>query len=200
MLAFSIADGAIPSNDGRGYVLRRVLRRAVRYADLIGIKDVFLGGLIDTLISTVKDSYPEIENKKSHIINTLSREEELFRNTLEKGLVKFDDMIFQRKGSKSFSGKDAFKLYDTYGFPIDLTRLLCEEKDIVVNEAEFNEQMAVQKEQSKKLDKFKYDEENIDWIGVKEGLNPIFVGYDKMSAKSNIESYFEKEGLVYIVL
>ena len=200
MLAFSIADGAIPSNDGRGYVLRRVLRRAVRYADLIGIKDVFLGDLVDTLISTVKGSYPEIEDKKSHIVNTLSREEDLFRNTLEKGLVKFDEIISQSKGNKNFSGKDAFKLYDTYGFPVDLTRLLCDEKNIVIDESEFDEQMAVQKKQSKKLDKFKYDEENIDWIGIKEGLNPIFVGYDKMSAKSKIESYFEKEGLVYIVL
>ena len=200
MLAFSIADGAIPSNDGRGYVLRRVLRRAVRYADLIGIKDIFLGDLIDTLISTVKGSYPEMEDKKSHIINTLSREEELFRNTLEKGLVKFDEMISKRKGSKIFSGKDTFKLYDTYGFPVDLTRLLCEEKNILINEEEFDEQMTVQKKQSKKIDKFKYNEENIDWIGTKEDLDSIFVGYDKMFADGEIKRYCEKEDLTYIVL
>ena len=87
MLSFSIADGVIPSNDGRGYVLRRVLRRAVRYGDLIGIKEPFLNLLVDDLIPLMGDTYPEIQDKKEHIKNTLKREEELFRNTLEKGIT-----------------------------------------------------------------------------------------------------------------
>ena len=200
MLAFSIADGAIPSNEGRGYVLRRVLRRAVRYADLIGIKDVFLGDLVDTLISTVKGSYPEISDKKSHIMQTLSREEELFRNTLEKGLAKFDQIVSKKRNEKLFSGSDAFKLYDTYGFPVDLTRLLCEERSIDLDEDGFNKNMDIQRDSSRKVDKFKVNEDELAWIGSNDGLNSVFVGYERMSADATIKLYCKTEKFSYVVL
>ncbi|MAV63906.1 MAG: alanine--tRNA ligase [Candidatus Marinimicrobia bacterium] len=198
MLCFSMADGAIPSNDGRGYVLRRVLRRAVRYGDLIGIKNCFLSSLVDSLISTVDKFYPEIKSKKDFIVKTLDREEDLFRNTLEKGLVKFDEIAL--KSNKKFSGRSAFKLYDTYGFPFDLTKLLCSEKNMQVNENEFKEEMEKQKIKSKKLKKDSFEIQNIDWISKTEKIETNFIGYNCFKADCNMLAYCKISDKYYIVL
>ena len=198
MLSFSIADGVIPSNDGRGYVLRRVLRRAVRYGDLIGIKEPFLNLLVDDLIPLMGNTYPEIQDKKEHIKNTLKREEELFRNTLEKGLIKFDD--FTSRSNKTLAGSDVFKLYDTYGFPIDLTKLLCDEKDILIDRDGFEKEMKKQKDSSRDSQKFKYNSSNIDWISQTDDLSCEFIGYSESKVKTSIKAYFQDKDIYYFLL
>ena len=200
MLAFSIADGAIPSNDGRGYVLRRVLRRAVRYGDLLDIKEPFLHLLIDGLIDTIGSSYPEISDKKSHIAKTLNREEEAFRRTLDKGLDKFEEVVEKNKGKKIFSGKDSFRLYDTYGFPIDLTRILCDEKNMKLDEDAFNKLMIEQKERARKSQKFSYNKESLNWECFKDDIVTKFVGYEKISLDTEIVSCAKSQGLFYVEL
>ena len=200
MLSFSIADGAIPSNDGRGYVLRRVRRRAVRYGDLLGIKKPFLSLLVDDLISLMGSAFPEIKDKKEHIKNTLEREETLFRNTLERGLVKFEEYATLDGKAKKLSGNDAFKLYDTYGFPLDLTKLLCNEKDISIDENSFNKAMLKQKEASKKSKKFNYTDSNIKWTNKNEKLNTKFLAHSKYKINAKIQAFHKEKDLFYIVL
>ena len=200
MLSFSIADGAIPSNEGRGYVLRRVLRRAVRYGDLLGIKNPFLSLLVDDLISLMGSAFPEIKDKKEHIKNTLEREETLFRNTLERGLVKFEEYTSLDGNRKKLSGNDAFRLYDTYGFPLDLTKLLCDEKDILIDENAFNQSMLKQKENSKKSKKFNYIDSNINWTTKNEKLNTEFLAHSKSNISAKIQAFYKDKDLSYVVL
>ena len=120
---FLISDGVMPSNEGRGYVLRRLIRRAARHGRLLGIKDLFLANLSQTVIEESKDGYPELEEKKAFILNVLSQEETKFDKTIDQGLSILGDMKDEMKknGTTVLSGEDAFKLYDTYGFPLDLT-------------------------------------------------------------------------------
>ena len=200
MLSFSIADGAVPSNEGRGYVLRRVLRRAVRYGDLLGIKDPFLHLLVDELIATIGDSYPEISDKKQHILKTLNREEDSFRKTLDKGLIKFEEMFKSSAGSKVFSGENSFKLYDTYGFPVDLTRILCNEKNIKIDEAEFDSLMERQKDRARNSQKFDYNQNNIKWKVINDISSTDFLGYDKDIVETEISSYASVGEMLYIEL
>ena len=141
---FMICDGVIPSNEGRGYVLRRLLRRAARHGRLLGIKDMFLNTVCDAVIAENKDAYPELIEKQDLIKKIISVEEENFGKTIDKGLKMLDEII--ASGVKTVSGEDAFRLYDTYGFPLDLTRDILEEKGIAVDEDRFAELMKEQKE------------------------------------------------------
>ena len=197
MLAFSIADGAIPSNEGRGYVLRRVLRRAVRYGDLLGIKNPFLSDLIPDLILLMGKTFPEIIDKKKHIQETLLREEMLFRNTLDRGLIKFEEFTSDKN---KLSGSDAFKLYDTYGFPLDLTKLLCKEKNILVDEIGFDKNMSNQKKTSKKSNKHEYHKKDFKWTSMNDDLSSNFVGYDRYHTKTKLKAFTKVNDDYYLVL
>jgi len=190
MLCFSIADGAIPSNEGRGYVLRRVLRRAARFGRNLGMKKEFLYKLVDSVIDVMGDSYAEIKDKESHIKNVIKAEEESFGQTLDKGLEVFDSII-NDLDKDIILGKDAFKLYDTYGFPIDLTRLMAKEKSISIDEKGFLECMTQQKERSRSQSDFRVTENNIDWISSNDNSTSIFVGYSDVTSDAKIIKFRE---------
>ena len=144
---FMISDGIMPTNEGRGYVLRRIIRRAARHGRLLGIEGEFLAGLAETVIEGSKDGYPELEEKKDFILNVLTQEEHKFNKTIDQGLNILADMEkeIEKSGKKELSGADAFKLYDTYGFPIDLTKEILEEKGFTVDEEGFKAAMEEQK-------------------------------------------------------
>ena len=140
MLSFAIADGAMPSNEGRGYVLRRILRRAARFGRMLGKKDPFLYKLVDHVIEVMGESFPELVDKKIHIEKVIESEESSFNSTLERGLIHFEKYISKHNGD-IIPGEEAFKLYDTYGFPLDLTQLMAREKGLDVDEIGFHKNM-----------------------------------------------------------
>lgn len=187
---FLISDGVMPSNEGRGYVLRRLIRRAARHGRLLGIKDLFLANLSQTVIEESKDGYPELEEKKAFILNVLSQEEAKFDKTIDQGLSILNDMKadMQKAGTKVLSGSDAFKLYDTYGFPLDLTEEILAESGMTLDEVGFMEAMQEQKDKARKARKV------TNYMGadvtVYESIDPsvtsTFVGYDRLSHTSKI--------------
>ncbi|MGN0327762.1 MAG: alanine--tRNA ligase [Lachnospira sp.] len=189
-VTFMVSDGIMPSNEGRGYVLRRLLRRAARHGRLLGIQGRFLSKLCETVIEGSKDGYPELEEKKEFIIKVISEEEDKFNKTIDQGLSILADMEkdLESANSKVLSGADAFKLYDTYGFPIDLTKEILEEKNIVIDEEGFNKAMNEQREMARKARK------TTNYMGadatVYDEINPeitsVFVGYDKLVNESEI--------------
>ena len=200
MLCFSIADGAIPSNDGRGYVLRRVLRRASRFGRNLGMKDIFLYKLVDAVISVMGDSFPEIEEKKKHIINVIKSEEESFNQTLDNGLDVFETIVKNLSSNDLLSGSDAFKLYDTYGFPFDLTKLMAKEKNIKVDEVGFDKCMKEQKQRSRSQSDFNIVEEGISWVEIENIEKSNFVGYDQTTSKSSIIKYRALNDDIYEII
>ena len=147
-VTFMISEGIMPSNEGRGYVLRRLLRRAARHGRLLGIKDRFLTKICETVINESRDGYPELEEKKDYIFKVLTTEEDNFYKTIDQGLVILNDMEEKliSEGKKVLSGEDAFRLYDTYGFPVDLTKEILEEKGLIVDEDGFNAAMEIQRQ------------------------------------------------------
>ena len=148
-LTFAIADGAIPSNEGRGYVLRRILRRASRWGRKLDMKEPFMYRLVQTLIDSMGDVFPEIGEHQQHIERVIKSEEESFNQTLDRGLEVFERAVEDVKRSKVFPGEIAFKLYDTFGFPLDLTQLLCTERGLSVDLAAFTQLMEEQRERSR---------------------------------------------------
>ena len=195
MLCFSIADGAIPSNEGRGYVVRRVLRRASRFSRMLGMKKEFLYKLIDSVIEIMGDSYLEIKEKKTHIKNVVKAEEESFAQTLDKGLEVFEAIYIDLSNKKYekfiISGKDAFKLYDTYGFPLDLTKLMAKEKNMSVDEKGFLECMEQQRTRSRSTADFKIEDNNINWVSLDEKSESVFTGYSEINTDSKIVKFRE---------
>ncbi|MBR9916817.1 alanine--tRNA ligase [bacterium] len=193
-VAFSIADGASPGNDGRGYVIRRILRRAIRYGwDKLNFKEPFFYKLVDVLADQFKDVFPEMEAQKEYVINVIKSEEKSFLKTLGQGIQLFKEVT---KGKEVISGDDAFKLHDTYGFPIDLTQLMAREKDIKVDVDRFDELMKEQKDRARAAGKFSVDQSGGgDWVLVnsKEVSETHFVGYDKLKVETQFAS-FRKEG------
>lgn len=153
-LTFSIADGAIPSNEGRGYVLRRILRRAARWGRKLNFKEPFLYKLVQVLVNTMSDVFPEIQTQQAHVERVICGEEENFNQTLDRGLEIFEGAVAGMKQSKIFPGDIAFKLYDTFGFPLDLTQLLCSERNLSVDVATFTQLMEAQRERSRKAELF----------------------------------------------
>ena len=182
---FLISDGVMPSNEGRGYVLRRLIRRAARHGKLLGIQGTFLADLAKTVIRESEDGYPELEEKKEFILNVLTQEENKFGKTIDQGLSILNEMEENMKaqGVKVLSGEDAFKLYDTYGFPMDLTEEILDEKGFSIDEAGFQECMKQQKEKARKARKV------TNYMGadvtVYESIDPAitteFVGYDRLT-------------------
>lgn len=187
---FMISDGIMPTNEGRGYVLRRLIRRAARHGRLLGVEGTFLAQLCATVIEGSKDGYPELEEKKEFIFNVLTQEENQFNKTIDQGLRILGDLEEKMKaeGTKTLNGQDAFKLYDTYGFPMDLTREILEEKGYDIDESGFNEAMQKQREQARKAravtnymgaDATVYDE-------IDPSITTEFVGYDHLSYESKV--------------
>ncbi len=187
---FMVSDGIMPGNEGRGYVLRRLIRRAARHGKMLGIDGVFLARLSETVISESRDGYPELEEKKDFIFRVLTQEEEKFHKTIDQGLAILSDMQEEmvKRGEKILSGAEAFKLYDTYGFPVDLTQEILEEKGFSIDEAGFQEAMDEQRTKARKARKA------TNYMGadatVYESIDPSvtteFIGYDKLSASSEV--------------
>ena len=180
---FMICDGVLPSNEGRGYVLRRLLRRAARHGKLLGVNDPFLYEVCDTVIHENEGHYPELRERQDYITKVIRTEEENFARTIDGGLKIFNDMLEGHKagGETVFSGADAFKLYDTYGFPIDLTIEMVEEQGMTVDQAAFQKLMQEQKERARKAREALGD---LGWAGVEFGKDvpeTQFVGYTNTS-------------------
>ena len=189
-VTFMISDGIIPSNEGRGYVLRRLLRRAARHGRLLGIKDRFLATLSTTVIAESKDGYPELEEKKDYILKLLTIEEDNFNKTIDQGLKLLSDLeeVLVKEGKNILSGEDAFKLYDTYGFPLDLTREILEEKGFVIDEEGFTKAMNVQRETARSaraVTNFMGADETV-YLQLDPSLTSSFVGYETDEADSKV--------------
>ena len=188
--AFMISDGIMPSNEGRGYVLRRIIRRAARHGKLLGIEGAFLAHLSETVIEGSKDGYPELEEKKEFIFNVLTQEESKFAKTIDQGLSILAELeeSMTKEGKKELSGADAFKLYDTYGFPLDLTTEILEEKGFSVDEKGFEEAMTQQKEMARKARKVtNYMGADVTvYESIDPGVTTAFVGYDTLVHDSKI--------------
>ena len=175
-----ISDGILPSNEGRGYVLRRLLRRAARHGKLLGVNEPFLYQVVDMVVHENECQYPELREKQAYITRVIRNEEDNFAKTIDAGMHIFSDLLaeHQAKGERVFSGADAFKLYDTYGFPIDLTREMVQEQDMTVDEDAFQELMEQQRVRARKAREALGD---LAWAGVDLGLDTTptkFTGYD----------------------
>lgn len=178
-VSFLISDGVVPSNEGRGYVLRRILRRAMRHGNLINIKKPFLFELSDTLINTMKSAYPELEKARNLVKTTIYQEEEKFLNTLDRGLKMLNSEIETMSSGDVLSGEKAFKLYDTYGFPLDLTEDILKSNGISIDMDGFNKYLKEQKNRAKWAGSGEKKEAKI-WHKLHEKLAPsLFVGYEK---------------------
>ena len=199
-ISFAIADGALPSNEGRGYVLRRILRRASRFARLLGQKEAFICKLVQVLADTMGEAFPEIRERKDFVTEVIKSEEERFIKTLDAGLERFENIVQELKGAKVISGDKVFQLYDTYGFPPDLTGILAEEKGLSIDEAGFEKCMEEQKARAR--------------ANMKQGINTMgtegwtqyseasteFVGYEFATCETKIARFREDKGVLSIVL
>ena len=199
MLCFSIADGALPSNEGRGYVLRRILRRAARFGRSIDLADPFLFKLVPIVGEVMGNNFSEIVDKRSHIEKVIRAEEVSFNQTLDRGINHFDKIISKLDGDE-IGGADAFKLYDTYGFPLDLTELMARERELTVDVDGFDSEMAEQKKRAKDAGKFQGSTDSTEWIIVSEGDDSIFLGYESLESKSQIRQYTIQGDSILIVL
>jgi alanyl-tRNA synthetase len=187
-IAFSITDGQLPSNNKAGYVIRRILRRAVRYGyTFLNVRRPFMSGLIPALIEVMGDAYPELKAQHELIDKVIHEEEESFLKTLETGITLLDNIIEQTLGNnyKVVSGKVAFELYDTYGFPLDLTELILSEKGLVVNRQEFDREMEAQKARARNAASV----ETGDWVVLRDDNEEEFVGYDFQETEVYITRY-----------
>lgn len=200
---FMISDGIMPSNEGRGYVLRRLLRRAARHGRMLGIKDTFLANLANKVIELSKDGYPELEEKKEMILKVLTEEENKFNKTIDQGLSILSDIeenLAENK-EKIISGEDAFRLYDTYGFPLDLTKEIIEEKGFSVDEDGFNKAMEAQRNQARAARKA------TNYMGadvtIYQSLDPkltsVFEGYDSLTDTGKITALTTEDEIVEAV-
>ena len=184
-VVFSISDGQLPSNNGAGYVIRRILRRAVRYGyTFLNLKSPFIFKLVQTFSKQYSSVFPELNAQLQIIENVIQSEESSFLRTLEKGIIKLDEII-SKNSSKIISGSDAFELYDTFGFPIDLTALILRENDLDYDKNEYISLLNAQKNRSKAA----ISNSNDEWIHLSDSMNTEFIGYDKFSAKTKILRY-----------
>ena len=184
-VSFSIADGQLPSNNGAGYVIRRILRRGVRYGyTFLNLKEPFIFKLVNELSNQLSNSYPELKSQIQIIQNVIKEEEVSFLRTLEKGILKLNELIIDSK-NKKISGSNAFELFDTFGFPIDLTALILRENDMTFDSKEFDSLMSIQKNRSKSVSISSSEE----WVDVNEFKETKFIGYDQLNSKSKILRY-----------
>ena len=187
-VVFSIADGQLPSNNGAGYVIRRILRRGVRYGyTFLNLKSPFIYKLVNTLSNQYSSVFPEIDSQIEIIKNVIKQEEDSFLRTLDKGIIKLDEIISKSK-SNTISGSNAFELYDTFGFPVDLTALILREKNMNYDSKEFDSLMQDQKNRSKAA----INTQNQEWISLTNNFQQTeFLGYDNLSAETKISMYRE---------
>ncbi len=184
-VSFSIADGQLPSNNGAGYVIRRILRRAIRYGyTFLDQKSPFIYKLVKKLSFQLSEAYPELESQIQIIENVIKKEESSFLITLEKGMIKLNEIILNSK-TKKISGSNAFELYDTFGFPIDLTSLILRENGMSFDSKEFNSLMSIQKNRSKSAS----HSSNEEWVKIHESEQTKFIGYDELNSNSKILRY-----------
>nr|WP_311457981.1 alanine--tRNA ligase [uncultured Capnocytophaga sp.] len=196
-VAFAIADGQLPSNNGAGYVIRRILRRAIRYGfTFLGQKEPFIYKLVETLAKQMGGTFPELEKEFLLIVSVIKEEEASFLRTLEQGLLMLDVMI-QNTADKQLSGSKAFELYDTYGFPKDLTALILSERGMTLDEASFEEHLQKQKERSRAAAQVKAG----DWVVLRDDEEEEFIGYDTLEAVVRLVKYrkveSQKDGTLY---
>jgi alanyl-tRNA synthetase len=206
-LSFAIADGATPSNEGRGYVLRRILRRAARYGRSLGQNDKpLLFQLVSTLADSMGDVFPELVERQSVIEQVIRAEEESFLQTLDRGIQIFNDVSekVRAENQSVISGSDVFKLYDTYGFPMDLTRLMAEEIGLTIDEAGFEQLMKAQKERARKDRKQKMAQGEGDgeakWVKLSSGKDSAFKGYASLSEKAKIRFAKKTDDKLFLIL
>jgi alanyl-tRNA synthetase len=204
MLTFAIGDGGMPSNEGRGYVIRRILRRAARYARKLDMHEPFIYKLVPVVVDILGDAFPEIKDRVKFVQQVIKTEEENFNRTLDKGLEIFGGIVekLKKDGKTQISGKDAFRLYDTYGFPLDLTRMLAEEHHLSIDEDEFDREMEIQRERARKAGKFEMEyNHDENWNVLHHGDHSFFVGYEKMEIETRIMKFQVKdEQTAWIVL
>ena len=185
-VSFSIADGQLPGNAKAGYVIRRILRRAIRYGyTFLGFKEPFINALVDTLVSQMGTQYPELVKQQQLIQRIILEEEQSFLKTLAGGIKRFEDYVNTHTGTNTIDGDFAFELFDTYGFPVDLTQLMASEKGWSVDMEGFQRGLAEQKNRSRAAATV----ENDDWIELIPGVNQEFIGYDELSAEVRITRY-----------
>ena len=194
---FLIGDGVLPSNEGRGYVLRRLLRRAARHGKLLGVNEAFLYKVVDTVIHENECEYPELREKQEYITRVIRTEEESFAKTIDAGMRIFSDLLAEHKAKSenTFSGADAFKLYDTYGFPIDLTIEMCADEGMSVDTDSFKELMQQQRVRAREARKALGD---LGWAGVEFGKSvpdTVFVGYDATECEAKVLALVSDGGL-----
>lgn len=203
-LTFAIADGALPSNEGRGYVLRRILRRGARFARTLKMKDPIIYKLVPTVVDVMGNAFPEIREKHQYVSMVIKSEEESFNNTLDRGIELFEKLVaeLKKKNINEIPGQDAFRLYDTYGFPLDLTQLMAEEKEMTVDESGFQTEMEKQRERARKAGKWDYNlEVNFnEWEKISDGEDSEFLGYTSLETEAQIRMLKREADHVYIVL
>ncbi|MFQ6615563.1 MAG: alanine--tRNA ligase [Fidelibacterota bacterium] len=199
MLAFAIADGVMPSNEGRGYVLRRILRRAARFGHRLGLMDPFLHRLAKTVSDGMGDTYPELVERLKHIESVIEAEEKNFNATLDKGMDNFEKIVSSLSGSV-IPGIAAFRLYDTYGFPVDLTEQMARERGLTVELEGFDQAMEEQRERTRSLARFTLDSSRGKWVELTKGSDSEFVGYTDLATDSVIRRYQVSQGKVLVIL
>ena len=195
MLTFSITDGAIPGNDGRGYVLRRILRRAALYGRKLSMHEPFIYKLVANVAASMGDAFPEIRARQPFVEKIIKTEEENFNNTLDRGIDVFEDIAkkLEKNGIKQIPGEEVFKLYDTYGFPVDLTRVIANERGFTVDENRFSEEMSAQKQRSREEGKKIFISKDVKWHTVSPERKSVFLGYEALSAESQLIK-FNRDG------
>jgi alanyl-tRNA synthetase len=200
-LTFAIADGALPSNEGRGYVLRRMLRRAARFGKVLGMQEPFIHQLVPVVGQVMGDAFPELHAQAEHAARVIRAEEESFAQTLDRGLEIFERVVRERSaaGNKTIPGEEVFKLYDTFGFPVDLTRLMAEEKGFAVDMEGFEALMEDQRARAKAVGQAAL--ESGEWVVLAEGDHSRFEGYDRLKLETPVHSYRRTaEGKLHLVL
>jgi alanyl-tRNA synthetase len=200
-LTFAIADGALPSNEGRGYVLRRILRRAARFGRMLGMEEPYLYRVVPYLVEAMGEAYPELKERQNHCEMVIKAEEEGFNRTLDKGIELFEEIAdrLKQEGLETVAGTDAFKLYDTYGFPLDLTQLMAEEKGLTVDIDGFNREMEKQRAKARESGKFVMGEDLTKWETVKEMPHSRFRGYESLSGEAELCLIGEDENHWHLV-
>ncbi|MCF8306414.1 MAG: alanine--tRNA ligase [Ignavibacteriales bacterium] len=206
-LSFAIADGAVPGNEGRGYVLRRILRRAARYGRKIGLNEPFLFKLVDILAENMGETFKELITFKSNVIRIIRAEEVSFNNTLDRGIELFEEIIKNNSTemNKLIGGEHVFKLYDTFGFPPDLTRVMANEKGFGIDEAGFERLMNEQKERARNAQRDKttvntVNFDSLDDFGLSDNVETIFTGYNDLSVDSVVKGFRQEGDRYYIIL
>lgn len=203
-LTFAITDGAMPSNEGRGYVLRRILRRAARFGRNLGMHEPFIFRLVPVLVDIMGDAFPELKEKHQFASLVIKSEEESFNNTLDRGIEIFENVAAEviKSGKKQIPGKEAFRLYDTYGFPLDLTQLMARQKNLTVDEKGFQKAMAVQRKRAREAGKWSYavDFDLEKWHQLTKGEDSEFLGYTSLEAEAEIRKKHRDGKQVFLTL